>query len=31
MEDNDKDYIFRWGLPLKELYTVALKFYKGKL
>lgn len=30
MEDTDKDYIFRWGLPLNELYNIALKFYKGK-
>lgn len=30
MEDSDKEYIFRWGLPLKDLYDVALKFYKGK-
>mgnify|MGYP003729713631 CR=1 FL=1 len=30
MEDGDKEYIFRWGLPLKDLYNVALKFYKGK-
>ncbi|KAK7582626.1 hypothetical protein V9T40_014071 [Parthenolecanium corni] len=30
MADTDKEYIFRWGLPLKDLYDVALKFYKEK-
>lgn len=30
MEDRDKEYIFRWGLSLHDLYAVALKFFKGK-
>lgn len=29
MDEDDKEYIFRWGLPLNELYAVALNFYKG--
>lgn len=30
MDEDDKEYIFRWGLPLNELYAVALNFYKEK-
>ncbi|XP_065207757.1 Golgi resident protein GCP60 [Planococcus citri] len=30
MEDKDKEYIFRWGLSLQDLYSVALKFFKEK-
>lgn len=29
MEDKDKEYIFRWGLSLQDLYSVALQFFKG--
>lgn len=26
----EEDIVEKWGLPLKELYTLALKFFKGK-
>lgn len=26
----DEETISRWGFPLKELYRLALKFYKGE-
>jgi len=25
----EEDIVEKWGLPLKELYTLALKFFKG--
>jgi len=27
----EEDIVEKWGLPLKELYTLALKFFKGML
>jgi len=26
----EEDIDEKWGLPLKELYTLALKFFKGR-
>lgn len=26
----EEDIVEKWNLPLKELYTLALKFFKGR-